>query len=585
MLKQQPGEAEPHPAQASSFVHRLSIHLGTQRVSRGKRMIGKALRGNITAKVGARTVPARCYSGILPSNAMYSRTDLAVTVRFGVFEADLRSGELRKNGSKIKVQELPFRALKLFLSRPNEVLSREEFRQALWPEGTFVDFDRGISSTVNRLREALADNASNPRFIETVTRTGYRWIAPIQVVTPADERVANLGIGARRPAPPATPQPALNRWQRYSQTQRWAMVAGSALFGVALVLAGTWRVKSLRAQATKARVAATVPVHVPSREVEEVYLKGRYFWNKRTPEALNQAVDSFSQAILRDPNYAKAYVGLADSYNLLREFASMPDSEAYARAFAAASKAVELDPTSAEAHASLGFISFWSRRDLAASSREFERAIALNPNYVDAYHWYGNVLASAGRNKESLAYLSRAQELDPASPSIRADKGIGLVAAGQRDDGVALLRQMEQTDPNFISPHAYLAAIYLGEMDCPGYLTEARAHARLQRDPDKLALVQAADKGFASGGCSGMLQNILAVQQKRYAQHRVTAYELAETEALLGNNPAALQYLRLSVAQNEVSLANVRACAYFRSLYPDPEFRKLVLDAGLPPLT
>ena len=146
----------------------------------------------------------------------------------------------------------------------------------------------------------------------------------------------------------------------------------------------------------KASSAATVSVHKPSPEVEEFYLKGRYYWNKRTPESLNQAVDYFSQAILRDPNYAKAYVGLADSYNLLREFASMPESEAYARAFAAASKAAELDPSSAEAHASLGFIYFWSKRDLAAASREFERAIALNPNYVDAYHWYGNVLVGRG---------------------------------------------------------------------------------------------------------------------------------------------------------------------------------------------
>ena len=537
--------------------------------------------------------PEGCYSVSLPNCAMDSRTDLAVTVRFGVFEADLRAGELRKNGSKVKVQELPFRALKLFLSRPNEVLSREEFRKALWPDGTFVDFDRGISSTVNRLREALSDTASNPRFIETVTRTGYRWIAPIQVVTPSeervahvgDERVANLGIGARRTAPPAVPQPPSNRWQRYSRRQEWAIVAGAAVFTLAVVLGGTWRVKSLKAQTAKARLAATVPVHVPSREVEEFYLKGRYFWNKRTPEALNQAVDCFSQAILRDPNYAKAYVGLADSYNLLREFASMPDSEAYARSFAAASKAVELDPSSAEAHASLGFIYFWSKRDLAASSREFERAIALNPNLVDAYHWYGNVLAAAGRSKESLAYLSRAQELDPASPSIRADKGLALVAAGQRDDGVALLRQMEETDPNFISPHAYLAGIYLGEMNCSAYLTEARAQARLQRDADKVALVQAADKGFAAGGCSGMLRNMLAVQQKRYAQHRVAAYELAQTEALLGDNSAALQYLRLSVAQNEVILTNLRACSYFRSLYPEPEFRQLVVEAGLPPLT
>ena len=513
------------------------------------------------------------------------RTELAVTVRFGVFEADLRAGELRKNGSKVKVQELPFRALKLFLSRPNQVLSRDEFRHALWPDGTFVDFDRGISSTINRLREALSDTASNPRFIETVTRTGYRWIAPIQVVAPSDERVSNKGIGARRRAPTAQLPAVAVQDQRHSKKMFWAMGAGLAVLAVALVLVVKWRQTSLSAQRTKASSVAARPGHTPSPEVEELYLKGRYSWNKRTPEALHQAVDYFSQAISRDPNYAKAYVGLADSYNLLREFASMPESEAYGRAFAAASKAAELDPSSAEAHASLGFIYYWSKRDLAAASREFERAIALNPNYVDAYHWYANVLGSSGRSKESLAYLNRAQELDPASPSIRADKGIGLVGAGQRDDGVALLRQMEGSDPNFISPHSYLAAIYLGEMDCSDYLTEASAHARLQRDPDKLALVQAEEKGFASGGCPGMLRSRLEAQKKRYAQHRVTAYELGETEALLGDKPAALQYLRLSLAQNEAALANLRACSYFRSMYPEPEFRQLVLDAGLPPLS
>ena len=515
---------------------------------------------------------------------MELQTERASTVRFGVFEADLRAGELRKNGNRVKVQDLPFRALKLFLSRPNEILSREEFRQALWPDGTFVDFDRGISSTINRLREALADTASNPRFIETVTRTGYRWIAPIQfVVTPSGDRVSDLGIGARRPAQPAPV--AARWWEGHSRRRVWAVFAGVFMLAIALVfLAVRWQQNSLRAQRAKAASIAAAPEHKPSHEVEELYLKGRYYWNKRTPEALNQAVDYFSQAISRDPNYAKAYVGLADSYNLLREFSSMPDSEAYAQALAAATKAVELDPSSAEAHATLGFIDFWSRRDMAAASREFERAIALNPNYVDAYHWYGNVLGGVGRNKEGLAYLTRAQELDPASPSIRADRGAEMVGAGYRDDGVGVLKQMEQTDPNFRSPHAYLASFYLSELNCSGYLGETRKQAQVQRDPEKLALVNAAEKGLAAGGCQGMLQNILAVQKKRYAQHQATSYELAATEALLGDKAAAMQYLRLSLAQNEAALAAVRADFFFRGLHSDAEFRQLVIDAGLPPL-
>ncbi len=511
------------------------------------------------------------------------RTETAATVRFGVFEADLQSDELRKNGSKVKVQELPFRALKLFLSRPNQVLSRDEFRRALWPDGTFVDFDRGISSTINRLREALSDSASNPRFIETITGTGYRWIAPLQMATLSGERVSDLGIGARRP-----PQPALLpevRRQGYSRTTVWAMAIGLAVLAATIVLVVKWRQSSLSAQRTKVLSAATLPLHKPSPDVEELYLKGRYSWNKRTPESLNRAVDYFSQAILRDPNYAQAYVGLADSYNLLREFATMPDSDAYGRAYAAASKAAELDPSSAEAHASLGFISFWWKRDLAAASREFERAIALNPNYVDAYHWYGNVLSAVGRGEDGLAYLNQAEELDPASPSIRADKGIALVGAGHRDDGVALLRQMEVSDPDFRSPHAYLAAIYLGELDCSDYLKEARIQARLQEDPDRLSLLEAEAKGLEAGGCPGLLRSRLEMQKKRYALHRVTAYELAETEALLGDKPAALQYLRLSLAQNEARLAEMRACSYFRSLYPEPEFRQLIVDAGLPALS
>ncbi len=547
-------------------------------------MTNKALSRHVTAKKAALVRLEWCYSVFLQTNAMEPRTDLAVTVRFGVFEADLRAGELRKNGSKVKVQELPFRALKLFLSRPNEVLSREEFRQTLWPDGTFVDFDRGISSTINRLREALSDSASNPRFIETVTHKGYRWIAPIDVVSPADERVANRGIAARRPAAPTHEAPPKTRWQRYSN-KIWAMAAGVAVIALAIVLTVRWRVGALKARAANTRTTATASTHKPSPEAEELYLKGRYFWNKRTPESLHQAVDCFSQAILRDPNYANAYVGLADSYNLMREFASMPDSEAYARAFAAATKAVQLDPNSAEAHATLGFIYYWSKQDRVAAKREFERALALNPNYVDAYHWYGNVLVNEDGSTEGLVYLNRAQELDPASPSIRADKGLALVTAGHRDQGVEVLKQMEVTDPDFRSPHAYLASIYLGEMHCPEYLKEARARARLQRVPELSTLVQEAERGFAAGGCPGMLRGMLAVQKKLYQENQLTAFDVAETEALLDDQPAALRYLRLSLAQNEGVLAYARTSAYFRKLRSNPEFQQLIRDAGLPPLT
>lgn len=505
---------------------------------------------------------------------------MASIVRFGVFEADLQAGELRKNGIKVKVQDLPFRALKLLVSCPDKVLSRDELRKALWAGDVHVDFDHGINSAINRLRETLDDTASSPRFIETVARAGYRWIAPVQVLAPAGESLAEPAAAAQ--LLPENPPVSGAQAPRISN-RVWAVAAVSAL----LIAVSTWAWIVRRSSTSSLKpssATAAASQHVPSPEAEELYLKGRYYWAKRTPEDLHQAVDYFSQAIVRDPNYAKAYVGLADTYNLLREFASMPESEAYDRAFAAASKGAELDESSAEAHATLGFIYFWSKRDVKNANREFERALALDPNYANAHHWYGNVLMNEGRSAEGLAHLTRAEELDPSSPSIRADKGLALATADRPEEAIAMLRQMEATDAAFLSPHAYLARTYLARMECPNYLREARVEAHLSGNPDKLAIVRAAEKGLAAGGCSGMLQSIFQEQTRLYSQQRIPAYELAETQALLGHQQEALKYLRLSLAQSEGALVTARADMELASLHQEPEFRQLIVDAGLPPL-
>lgn len=362
------------------------------------------------------------------------------------------------------------------------------------------------------------------------------------------------------------------------------LVAGSIAL-LALLTVGLWarwhHTPSTRPAASTGVISST---HVPTSETEDLYLQGRYYWNKRTPGALDQALNYFSQAILRDPNYAKAYAGVADTYLLLREFGSMSDSDAYARAYAAASKAIELDPSSFEAHASLGFIEFWDRRDLRASSAEFERALALNPNYVPALHWYGNILCWAGRDKPAQEYLARAQELDPGSSSIRSDRGLVLAVSGHRDEAVKLLQEVEQADPSFVSPHAYLGGIYLTEMNCPKFLEEFQTSARLAKDPAKMEMVRVAHQGFSTDGCRGMLHSILRLQQERYAEHRVSAYEIAVSEALLGDKAAALQQLRLSLAQNESSIVGIRESTFLQTLHSETEFRDLVVQAGLLPL-
>ncbi len=503
-------------------------------------------------------------------------------LQFGRFEVDLRLGELRKGGVKVKVQELPFRALRLLLDHPNEVLSREQLRQALWPEGVFVDFDHGISSAINRLRDALGDSADNPIFIETVERRGYRWIAPIQVASltlnPGPVLVKTQEEKAQEEKPAGTtPKPRLHL--------RWSL-----LFPVAAIALAVWAIwpghRAAKAGTAKppAATAAAPELQVRSAraEAEQFYLKGRFYWEKRTPDALNRALDYFTQAIVHDPNYAAAYVGLADCYNLLREYTMMPASEAYPRALAAAQRAVELDDQSSEAHASLAFALFWGNWDAAAAEREFRRAIELNPSNAIAHHWYATYLSTVGRHPESLLEIERAQTLDPASKAILADKGNLLCAAGRCDEGVSLLRQMEGTEPDFISPHRYLKEVYFREENYAGYLKEWKLEATLVKDNPALRLVDAAEKGYAERGARGMLQNIRALETRLYQDGSLSPYALAQTDALLGNSQEALQFLKLAYDRHDELVVQVKGDSAFNSLHNEPAYQDLVKRVGLP---
>lgn len=493
----------------------------------------------------------------------------SAVIRFGVFEADVRSGELRKNGVRVKIQDLPFRALKLMLNHPNEVLSREEIRQALWPEGVFVDFDHGISSAINRLRDALGDSADNPVFIETVERRGYRWIAPTHIPTP--------------PAPPGPllvpSQPKNATTSMTSPSPRWGWVLIVPAIALVLAIWGFRPVhRSAKAAANKAMVKSPLAeLHTPAnKEAEDFYLKGRFYWEKRTPDDLNKALDSFTQAIVHDANYAPAYVGLADCYNLLREYTLMPAGEAYPRALAAAKRAVELDDQSSEAHASLAFALFYGMWDAPNADREFRRALELNPNNAVAHHWYATYLSAVGKNPESLTEIERAQTLEPSSKAILADKGDLLVIAGRRDEGIPLLKQLEASEPDFISPHRYLKIFYFENADYAGYLTEWKKEATLMRDDRSMKLVEAANAGYQSAGAKGMLQRMAALQDKLYDRGLCSPYVLAETNTLLGNNQKALQLLAIAYERHDEHMVGMKGDTSLAGLRNEPAYRVLV---------
>jgi DNA-binding winged helix-turn-helix (wHTH) protein/Tfp pilus assembly protein PilF len=423
-------------------------------------------------------------------------------IRFGVFEADMRSGELRNNGVRVKLQDLPFRVLQLFLSRPNEVISREEFRQALWPGGIFVDFDHGISSAINRLRIALRDSADNPRFIETMDRRGYRWIAPTHALRPIAEQAGALRLvpdnglsgSHREPVGPA-PSKQVGRWRARLPLfkTKAALILGT---GAVALLFSAWVYEHRYRAVAPPSLNTGSGLHAANSAAVELYLKGRYYWNKRTPDDLNKAIDYFTQAIVRDPGYAKAYAGLADCYNLLPEFGAMPANEAYPRALAAARKAVELDNTSADAHTTLAFAMLYWKWDEPGAEREFLRAIALDPSYAPAHHWYATSLLLFGRFSEALAQIDLAQKLDPSSASILADKGMILYYSGQPDASIVLLKQIEFSEPDFASSHRYLTKIYYNMGDYAHYLQERRALAVSRHDEQGVAITDAAEKGL-----------------------------------------------------------------------------------------
>jgi tetratricopeptide (TPR) repeat protein len=294
--------------------------------------------------------------------------------------------------------------------------------------------------------------------------------------------------------------------------------------------------------------------HIPNPEAQELYLKGRYYWDRRTPDDLNKAVDYFTQAIVKDPSDAQAYVGLADCYNLLREFGSMPPAEAFPRALAAAQRAVELDDTSAEAHNSLAFGTFWWSWQAATAEREFRRALDLDPNFVRAHHWYGTFLMALHRFPEALDQLEQARRLDPGSKAIVADQALLLSLAGRKSDALALLQQLEASEPAFSSAHDYLGRMYWDQKDYPNALREWREMSRLRRDMAGLEIAEAREKGYAAGKLPGLWKAELPVQADLLDHGAGSAYRVAELYAALGNLQQAEIYLQRAFDRRDSEL-------------------------------
>jgi tetratricopeptide (TPR) repeat protein len=401
-------------------------------------------------------------------------------------------------------------------------------------------------------------------YYETVGKTDL-----IHIDLPKGSYLPSFSGEVSAPSPPS----------RWAAKIRW-VVAAAFLTAALITLAVSWNAWR---EAVGKLWAKTLPVRPKAAQspAAELYLKGRYYWNKRTPEDLQKAVDYFTQSIVADPGYAKAFVGLADCYGLLREFAAMPDSEAWPRALAAARKAVELDDSLAEAHSSLGFDLFYGSLDFKGGEREFKRAVELNPNYAEAHQWYATALMSVGRLPEASDEMDRARELQPASRSILSDQGLLLFYQGKREQAIEQLRQIETAEPSFRSAHIYLSYIYFVARDCSNYLSESRKAAESSQDAAELSVVTEAEKGFAAGGWQGMLERQLRAQTKFVKEGRYPAFRAAEISAILGRKRDALDYLDASYKKRELYMVTLAIAPALVSLHKEPAYRHLLAQLGL----
>ncbi len=630
-------------------------------------------------------------------------------LRFGVFELDLRAGELRKHGLRVRLQEQPFQVLAALLEHPGEVVTREELQKKLWPADTFVDFDHGLNKTINKIREALGDSAESPRFVETVSRRGYRFLAEVKV---ADATPARGTAPATQPHPitetrerpdptgkPPTPKSApprlvwkiaalmallatasLATWKLYSwkhpspiirslavlpleslssdasqdyfadgmtdelisdlgqisalrvisrtsvmaykrarkplpQIAREldvdAVVEGTVLrsgdqvrITAQLIEAATdkhlWsqsyegqlrdtlalQNQVARAIADQIRInlnsqeqAALKSVRVVNPEAYESYLKGRYFWNKRTADGLKVALAYFNQAIEQDPKYAQSYSGLADTYALLGDwqYAVMTPKEALPKAKAAAIKALELDSTLGEAHNSLAFCLDGFDWDFPSAGKEFQRALELNPGYATTHHWYAWHLSLLGRYDEAIAEMRKAESLDPLSLIINADLAELLLLAHSYDESMLQSRKTIEMDPNFALAHNQLGQAYLQKQMRDEAITELQKAVQLSAgSPTCMANLA---RAYAASGKKSEAAKLLTDLKKRSSPGYSHASEIAVIYAALGEKNQAMSWLEKGF--EERFNPGVLLRPGFDSLRSDPRFQELVRRIGL----
>ena len=507
-------------------------------------------------------------------------------IQFGPYCADLRTCELTKHGTRLKLQARPFEILAMLLERPGEVVTRDEIRARLWPDGTFVDFDSNISSAMRKLRDSLCDSAADPRHIETVGRVGYRFIATVEftgddrqqaLIQPAQELAAAEAVESPRSSV-AAPVSAGTRSAFRGSSRR---VAVAAMLCVALAIPA---IRLLRRWLTSANAAGKVHSSLsrPSQEAAAEYKIGRELWSRRGENPLNASVEHFSWAIAKQPDYGLAYSGLADAYVVLPFYSRILLAEAYPKAKAAALKAVELAPQSAEAHTSLAYVRLYGDWDFRGAEEQFRIALRQNPNYFTALQWHAEYLSLVGRYDDSIREINRALEMAPGSAVMHHNAGQIYQAARRYDEAIEQYRIALRLDPTFSPSNAFMALAYMRKGMYDKAFALEMEYAEYTGDATQIALIRRLASVYRSGGLEQYLRELLAIELEDNPDR--DSYRIAHRYAQLGNKDLAFQYFDRAYQFHSPDLLSLNVDPELDPLRSDPRFLALRRRVGLPAL-
>jgi adenylate cyclase len=559
---------------------------------------------------------------------------------FGPFLVNERERTLRRNGELVPLTPKVFDILLVLVQNSGRVLTKNEMMNFVWPD-TAVE-ESNLARNVSTLRKALGDGPDEHGYIETIPWRGYRFIAKVR--QSSDERAAidslavlpflnEISDSATDYLADGMTESLINKLSRVANLRvmsrnsvfRYKTGEAKASFpdattigrelGVRAVLIGRIRqvdsivvvsvelidaadnthlwgglynrepsdilalqnsISQQIAEVLRVRLTSTDKLelakrHTQNSEAYHLYLKGRFYWNKLTPNGVGKGIELFKEAIQKDPNFALAYTGLLDGYTYLNN---------PVEARKAAVKALELDPSLGEAHASLGFFTFLYDWDWLRAEVEFKQAIDLNPSYAQAHHWYSIYLAQMGRHEEAIHEAQLAQQLDPLSLPMNQTAGLVLAVARQYDRAVEALRKVIDMDANYAAAHGTLGLVYARKGMCEQAIEEFEKVASL------------------TGGHPGLAANLKGLTAYSYAvcnrpdkartlvdeicgEPTASAYLLATIYAALGEHDRALDWLDRAYVDRDFQLVSLKVDPAFDPLRSSTRFQELLARIGL----